>query len=317
VTASLPGKKERASATEEGILQIATIARQIRNALEAVLNNTLTRWIRIVASCAGFIILLVPSIRDEVRLAAGFAAAILVLSFMADLILRDSSHFQDRVAYAIEARKYGYGYLGLTVTAYLEVKDGQGSMTSRRRVHLKTTSVQNHIRHYLQTSNEQLEGSVEVTELEQIKPKNTTVSFEKVKDLSRPSGMVIDVAFNPPLDPGEVAIYQVTEQFPPGSFAIDAQQVAQLSPKCEYFAWHIDKPTKHIHFAIRIPDYLHPAKCRHDVWYGLHSRQTHRAESERVGLFFSSESDGVYTCLQLDVEYPVLGLDYVLIWEYQ
>jgi hypothetical protein len=291
------------------------VARQSKGILEALINSKLILAIRIIASISAFIIFLWPIFEDKVRWVAGFAAAALILSWVAQFILTRFNRFQDRIAYAIEARKYGYGYEDLTIKAYLT--ETNGAMTTHRRVRLKTTSVQNHIRHYLRTFGTQLEDSVEITGLSHEQPRGTRVTAEKVPELSLPSGMVIDVTFDPPLNPREEALYEVREQFPGGSFATTAQQIAQMTLQYEYLAWHIDKPTRYICFEVHVPDSLSPTECGYDVWYGIYSQQTHRMELGRLASLFVVASDGQYTSLRLEVPYPVLGLDYVLTWQYK
>jgi hypothetical protein len=138
-----------------------------------------------------------------------------------------------------------------------------------------------------------------------------------VPELSLPSGMVIDVTFDPPLNPRDEALYEVREQFPAGSFATTAQQIARMTPHYEYLAWQIDKPTRHFCFEVHVPNSLSPAECMYDVWHDVYSEQTHRAEWERLASLFTVNSAGHYTSIQLDILYPVLGLNYVITWQYQ
>ena len=284
------------------------------NRIVSFLTNHWVTALKTIGSLAGFVVMLLPQSRDVVPWIAGGCAALLALSALYVLVPRYLKHRQDRIAYRIAARKYGYGYEDLEVIAHL--KGNTGAMTVNRRLLVRTTSVQNHIRHYLITSSEEADDSLEVGGFCIYEPKDVHLSVTKVPGISRPKGMVIDATFDPPLGERERVDYGVQEEFPPESFATTTDEMVDMHLEHEHLAWHIDKPTRRITFELEIPLPVTEEMCGHDVWYGVYSQQRHRAEFDRVAALFTATPKGNSMWLRMEVPYPVLGLDYVFIWRY-
>jgi hypothetical protein len=283
--------------------------------IDAVLRNRYLLVLRAMASLSGLSTFLYPDAGPAIRSIAWILTGIALLSFAYQAARSTLYRFQDEIAYQIGAHKFGYGYTALRIRAYLDAEGG--GMRSHRRVRLKTTAVQSHIRHYLRSLGTDLKDSVAVVGCHFMKPDGTVITATRVPALSQPSGLVIDVQFNPALEEGDSAYYEVQEQFPDGSFATTAEELTKMGLEHEYMAWHIDKPTKHVRLEVFVPNSLNPVDVGYEVWYGIYSQQTHAAERDRLSSYFHIDDYGEYTVLELEIPYPVLGLDYVIRWKYR
>jgi hypothetical protein len=285
--------------------------------IDIVFYNKLVFVLRVIASLSGLVIRLFPNATNEVLWGTAIISAAAVLSFVAQIALKYRHHLTDRFVYRIVARKYGYGYEDLKVKAFLK-KPADGGMRLHRRVNIKTTSVQDCVRHYLHALAQPSQGVVEIAGIHLIEPKWISTTAKKVPELSYKQGMVIEVTFKPPLAAGDTAVYEIREKFPPGSFATTAQEMADMNLLQEHFSWIVDKPTKHIQIEVFVPTSLAPIECGYDVWYSVYSEQRHRQEWDRMHAFFKTEEnkDLDFTCMRLDIPFPVLGLVYVIRWQY-
>ncbi len=87
------------------------------------------------------------------------------------------------------------------------------------------------------------------------------------------------------------------------------------SPFREHSRTRMTYPSNRLRIVMRFPRLFVPRASGYDVWYG-ESRIRHNEEYGRASRGFSVERDdggGFY--LVLEVEYPILGLFYVLWWE--
>lgn len=284
--------------------------------IDALLENRAVRALRVAASLAGLLTLCwpgQPAIPAGARIAVGVIGSLAALSLVWEM-WTGSRHLRDRIVHAIEAGRYGYGYDALDVKAYLDRQDG--SMRVHRHVRVRTTAVQRRVRHSLHP----LSGSSrepDVEGLHKIAPQEIDMQVSEVAGLSCDEKMVIEVLFEPPLDAGDVAEYEIQERFPARSFATTASQIDAMPWPYEYFSWHVDKPTRRLSFTVFVPQVLDPADCTCDVWYGGDSHQRHRHECHRARATFTRRTAGSNcAALRLDVPFPILGLVYVIRWRY-
>jgi hypothetical protein len=296
----------------------------INTITDAIVGNRTIALLRIIASLVGLAILVVALIwpgnalaEKAVKWAGVVLVALVLLSVAIQVAQKWFSHTSDQIAHAIVAKKYGYGYESLQVLAYLE--PSSGGMRIHRRVRLNARATQQRVRHYLHSLGESPEGSdsMEIGGLHKIEPGYIDMTVEKVRELSYGDRMVIEVTFDPPLDAKKVAEYEIHEQFPPSAFATTAKEMADRDLQFEYLSWHINKPTKSLLLRVHIPTYLNPKKLDHDVWYGGYSRQRHGPEWNRMESCFKEREDNGQISIELDVPFPVLGLLYVLKWQYE
>ena len=294
------------------------LRKSISVALDAVTANRWLLALRVISSLAGLAGLFWPNPPAEsvIRWAAGVLVALTILSFMIQIVEKWYQHFSDRIAYAIVAEKYGYGYEDLIVKAYLE--ESTREMRVHRRVHVRATATQNRVRHYLHSLVNLSQGDIKVAGLHKIEPPEIDITAKKVLELSFNDKMVIEVTFNPHLDAGDLAVYELKEIFPPGAFATTAEEVKRQGLSFEYLSWHVNKPIRALEYMVSIPKSLRPKECGYDVWYGGYSRQRHKKEFQRLEPLFDVKEDELpYTAIQLKIPFPVLGLVYVLKWQYE
>lgn len=289
----------------------------IRHIFDALLFSWAGRVIRALGALVGLGLRLWPDAEGTVLSIATIAGALMLLTFVIDITLFLSRRLADEATHFLLTRKYGFQYTKLTVKSSLNKSDG--SMSVRRRVHLKTRVTLTHIRHYLHALMDPDEGSVEVVNLERFEPEWIDMTPSKVSDLSFQDRLVIEVRFDPPLEPGDTAVYELSEKYPCGSFATSAEEMREAELEWEFLSWDISRPTKLLEFQVSVPTSLGPSGCTHDVWYGggqIH--QTHRREWEATrDCFKAFEGEADNLILQINRPYPVLGLLYALKWKYE
>jgi hypothetical protein len=286
----------------------------------AVVGSRIILLLRIIGSLAGVAGIIARTFWPNNLLAERVlqwgvvtAVALVVISIV---IQKWGDHLFDRIAYVIVANRYGYGYEELVVKAHLE--EHTRSMRLHRRVHVKATATQNSVRHYLHNLSDSTAGDVEIDDVHKIDPPDIDIDVKKVPELSYKDRLVIEVAFHPHLDKGDDLTYEIREKFPPGAFVTTADELKPKRLPFEYLSWHVNKPTRAFTYMVSIPESLCPTNCGYDVWYGGYSQQRHKQEYRRLKpLFEVSEVEPFYVSMQLNIPFPVLGLIYVIKWEYE
>jgi hypothetical protein len=301
---------------EIGVLIMKNLTQRIARHVNAFLENKLILALRIIASLSGFAIRLWPGAENYILWIATVLSALAISTFVIQFALAVAHRFSEQIGHILLAHRYGFEYKQLDVRGVLKV---DGSMELTRYVVLTTRSALTNITFYLRAFMPP-DGSTGIIDFEKIDPPDIEMTAKPVENPSV-GGATARVDFGPPLVPGDTAIYRTTERFAPGSFATTADRLASSRFEHEFLSWSVGRPTRHLLFRVSIPNSLDPVECRHDVWYGLEHElgsERHRAEWHRLEGCFSVIDPGLnYTVLQLEVDYPIVGLRYVLKWEYK
>lgn len=216
---------------------------------------------------------------------------------------------RDEVAYVFNSQTYGMSYEDLI--AHCTIRN-DGSAAFRREIDLMAYSTINEIDHYMLLPEAPREGKdlLQLIEVKPLVPFRTLIP--KVTELS--SGrMSLAVFISPPVNPGDHIRYQITEQAPPGLYAVTGLEERKMV--YDYFAWDISRPAKRLEMKVVFPEGIRPQEIEHDVWYAVgQSQARHGEEYKRVEDCLQQRQEGVYHTLIAVIPYPVLGLTYVIRW---
>jgi hypothetical protein len=294
----------------------------LRTIANALRGSDAVFLLRVVGSLSGLAAILVewwgpagPSAQLVVQWATTIAVILVFLSFVIQVAQKLIN--LDWALYRMVAEKYGYGYEKLQVLAYLEEESKK--MRVHRHVRVKATMPQRSVRHYLHDLSNSVDDQIKVGGFNDIDSPGVDLSVEKVEELSIDDKMVVEVTFDPFLDAGRSAEYELKEVFPPGSFAINADAMKSMKLEFEFLSWHLSRPTRQFEYVVRISKSLNPDICSYDVWYDAKGRQRHLQEYRRLESLFDQDpnADPDYVSLILRVPYPVVGLVYVIKWKYK
>jgi len=131
---------------------------------------------------------------------------------------------------------------------------------------------------------------------------------------------VIKVA--PPLSEGQSITYQMTEMLPPGLYAIGftKEELAARKTPYDYFGWNINRPTRKLSLRVWFPEAVKPNVYSGEVRYasaapGFPSERLQHEEQKRLERPSLIGPEGGRYFLKLDVDYPMIGLIYILRWQ--
>jgi len=125
------------------------------------------------------------------------------------------------------------------------------------------------------------------------------------------------VNFTPQLRVDNPVVYVTKEHYSKQTFAIFCDQLREVPTNVrdrEYFAWDITHPTKSFKLEIEFPPNLHPKTFEPEVWRGA-SRVVKDNETMAIWESLKPVPRGDSTSLVLEVDYPLLGLTYVIKWK--
>jgi hypothetical protein len=122
--------------------------------------------------------------------------------------------------------------------------------------------------------------------------------------------------FEPPIPRGTSLTYSYATQAPPGSFAMTFEEVEKRRLEYEFRSRIVTYPTKHFYSKVIFPEGFEPIDTGYDVWFGL-AKVRHDGEYYRIAYssyWIDSHDELGRRYMQLNVDYPILGLRYVLKW---
>jgi hypothetical protein len=223
---------------------------------------------------------------------------------------------EDLKAYLFLSERYGVGYLSLDVECTI---NPDGSAIVQRKVQVKAYSQIGELDNFMLLPENSPSGekrNVNIVSVKSLTPgKNVTKTFKR--EFGRLSA---EVSITPQLKPGEELTYTMIEELPPKLYAIGATK-AELSlreDEFDYFGWNINRPTQQLTLKVFFPEKDAPDFYRTQVRYasvsGFPSNRLQPNEEKRIhDPRGESESKNQYS-LNIDVNYPMLGLIYILRW---
>jgi len=220
--------------------------------------------------------------------------------------------------YAYSAARYGIGYRLLDVSCDVHY---DGSAMIKRKVTVEAFSRMNSLETSLLIPETSGPGSwseqnrLRVTSAPE---QHYIVSAGVIKRIERKQ--FAQIVFAPELAEGKSLTFTMAEDLFPGIFAmgLSHKDLDKLNEK-DYFGWNIDRPTRALHLKVYFPKRVRPRVFGTLVQYnlafsGIQTAIYQYEEMKRLKDPILSETEEGRVVLALDVEYPMVGLMYILFW---
>jgi tetratricopeptide (TPR) repeat protein len=214
------------------------------------------------------------------------------------------------LAYGLNAQQYGMGYENVIAQCMIS-PDGSGVF--RREITLKAYDVVSELNFYdkLPEKPENGDDYIRHTRVRSMDPERE-IKPEVIDDKNQVEVRNVIV---PPLLPGEILTYEAVVAFQ-DLFAIPPE-IDMNSRKMlfDYYARDINGPARRLLMEVILPPGIEPMEPWAAVWYAVGmSMVPHPSEGQRAKNLLSQRLLGEQYVLTLDVEWPVLGLTYVIAW---
>lgn len=221
--------------------------------------------------------------------------------------------------YQYISERYGIGYLSLDVQ--WNIKE-DGSALLQRTIDTKAYSTVERLDTYLlvpegdPVGNERHISHDIIESLDPDPDRNITLIDIK-RELNKLSALI---AISPPLNPGDTTKFRMKERLSTGLYAVNLSpsEVSQREKPYDYSGWTINRPTKKLSLQVFFPEGMKPkvygAEVRYASASGFPSEQLQYEEQKRLNKARLLGPEGGRYVLTLDVDYPMIGLIYILRW---
>lgn len=234
---------------------------------------------------------------------------------------RASPEMSERM-YIQMASRYGVGYDKLEVDCVIEA---DGSATVDRKVEVEAFSEIARLDTFLLIP-KQLPSAgkgdigIDFLGVRSLTPGWHMSVMHRAEQSRQLSAVVIEVS--PPLSPGQHITYQMTEKLPPKLYAIGLaeEQLDGQEAHYDYFGWSVNRPTRRLSLRVYFPENVKPDAYGGEASYyastapGFASERLQHEERIRLERLPLLERERGRYVLRLDVDYPMLGLIYILRW---
>lgn len=276
----------------------------------------------VIGVASGVLRLLAPTLPELVRPVATVFLVVVVLYFLwvlAKLVVaRETPLPEAEVAHRYLSENYGWAYDRIQVECTIR-KDGSAKV--RRVGEVEAYSQLDGIDTFLLIPEEapgEEDRGVEILSVEPLSP-DREISWRFQRGV-RALGAKLTIV--PRLNRGEKFAYAMEEHLF-GLYAIDlsAEELAQRETPFEYFGWTIKRPTRKLSLKVYFPEHIKPDVYDNEVRYASaapdildESRVFYEAQGSLERPSLEGPEGGRYF-LQQNVEYPIVGLIYLLRWD--
>lgn len=227
--------------------------------------------------------------------------------------------FDAEQAHTYWARRYGIGY-NLQQIRWDIAENGAAVV--ERTVEIDAYAALDDLDTYLTIPEKSSDGTKRYVDFEDIKSlsPDRLITLEEKKVETELRRLSAKIVFSPRLRDGERAIYKMIERLSPVyAINLSEEDLRQREKPYDYAAWNINRPTRRLIMCVCFPDGARPTNYGTEVRYastsGFPSDRLHYDEHIRLQEpILEKMNDGRYT-LQIEVNYPMLGLIYVLQWQ--
>lgn len=222
-------------------------------------------------------------------------------------------------AYTYSAKRYGVSYDSIEVECRI---DKDGSAQVKRKVEVHAHSLLSDLDTFLLIPSDSPPPG-DLWEIDFLKVRSLTTGQnvtldETVEEFGRLSAIL---KISPPLYEGAIVTYEVVEKLPDGLYAIGYTRadLEKRPTKDDYFGWNINRPTKKLIIQVTFPHFdapqIYSAEVRYASASGFSAVRPQYEEQKRLRpKLIGPSEDNQYT-LNLEVEYPMHGLVYILRWQ--
>ena len=286
--------------------------------LESTFIRALAALIAVLAGTArlvGMAFLPYPQIAQWFATAALLAVA---LYFSLVILQRFALRSDARRTYQYTAKRYGFGYDSMHVECIIQEN---GSAIVQRTVTVHAYSELRELDTFLLIPEAPPPGQNREIEFVTIKSLTDGVDVN-LSDLEERYGRLSAVTvIAPPLGEGDELSFQTIEQLPRKLYAIGLtqQELGARQTLEEYFGWTVNRPTRKLTIDVFFPENVkrpkgYGALVRYDSPAGIPLKRIQHEEQKRIHKPSLTEQAGGRHLLQLEMEYPMIGLIYVLHW---
>jgi len=219
------------------------------------------------------------------------------------------------------SKRYGVGYKSMLCECEI---NNDGTATFKRTVELIAESDIGH-----------LDASLNIPtpkdgkwDLDLLQVHSTTPGRVVTVDQEKTESNVqsVQLSFSPTLHPKNEAGYILAEKIREPFYSFvhtryelkDTRVFDDIAGYNDYFAWHINRPTKHLRLRVTFPEYWKPSRTDSKVFMakasGFPASNEQREEYRRIKFNLVGPEVGRYY-LELEVSYPMIGLIYIASWE--
>lgn len=221
-------------------------------------------------------------------------------------------------AYGYFAMRYGIGYGELGVDCTIRL-DGSGQVV--RNVKVEAFSQIKELDTFLlipETSPPDSKWDIDLLAVRSLSP-DFNISIANV--LEQDGRLSAKLEISPQLGVGQYMVYELTERLPPRLYAVDltAAELASRETPIDYFGWNVNRPTRSLDLAVYFPEDTKPDSYGFEVRYAsvapaFPSENKQHEEEKRIRPALIGPEGGRYL-LKLHVDYPMIGLIYILSWK--
>jgi hypothetical protein len=219
-------------------------------------------------------------------------------------------------AYKYSASRYGMGYQLLNVKCII---GADGSAIIERVVTVEAFSEIEKLDTYILVPEDDIEQKFGIEDVESLTA-DRNVQIESPRNIRNRNKVSLLLVIAPRLHHGDEFIYRLAQKTSPRSFAIDLtdEEVAKRETPYDYFAWNINRPTRKLIMTVEFPRNYKPTIYDREVRFasasGSPAEQRQFEEQKNLQRFTFSDHREVAS-LNLEVDYPMTGLMYLLRWD--
>lgn len=223
--------------------------------------------------------------------------------------------------FRLNSEGYGFGYRRTHVDCKITEK---GAATIDRILYVEAFSTISELNTFLM-SPETKPDSPEFKDNVKIKHQNITdmnlqYHVKIVAKQEKEGNLSAKLRISPSLNPGEQIPIHITEYVSSNMYAIDLteDQLKERTILTDYFGWQVSRPTADLLLRITFPRGVDPQKFDGEVRFApLHdySDKVILQHPERKRIDVAKEEINGQVTIKLAIDYPVIGLIYMLYWE--
>lgn len=217
-------------------------------------------------------------------------------------------------AYTYFASRYGIGYDSLEIKWMI---NEDGSALLQRIIEIEAFSGVENLDTYLLIPENDENRKIEFISVDSLSPQRNISLSDVKKEPGKGSAMI---SISPPLKKEEKMRYKIVEKLPQKLYAINmsSQEISKRQSAHDYCGWNINRPTRKVSLQVEFPNVIKPEEYNLEVRYastsGFPSTRKHFEESRRFEPVLTLSPQRDKSILRLDVDYPMIGLIYILQW---
>lgn len=210
----------------------------------------------------------------------------------------------DQIAYELMSQRYGFGYEVLDVKCTIF---GVDKCQIDHKYRVKAFSRLSQLDHYLSLESSNSNHSPVRVEIVNSSPPNAIELGISTTSTNKP---IVRVNLVDPLSEGSEIDYILRQELNERFYGVDME---------DFFGWSINRPIKKLILSIIFPNNLRPKNHQSKVWVAsvvpeLKSERDNITEKVRIGEPKIEQIEGTLYKLQIEIDYPMVGLIYAISW---